>query len=176
MSVLAWLHFGSSPLRMTLALAEPPPPIPHVPERLRKCAGWYFRVHALVLSSHESTVYIACPRPLGNRIFRWCELGSGAIPSPSGHKCCCCPLGIPSAPAQVCRALTTTTSDVGHATQGPGVPDHRVLSISGTQHFQAFYHRACRVFTSGGGGGGVNRAPQNGGGGVREKGSIDRHH
>ena len=34
--------------------------------------------------------------------------------------------------------------------------------------------RACRVFTSEGGG--VNRAPQNWGGGVREKGSIDRHH
>ena len=35
------------------------------------------------------------------------------------------------------------------------------------------YILACRIFTSGGG---VNRAPQNWGGGVREKGSIDKHH
>ena len=64
------------------------------------CAGWYFRMHALVWGVQEEIVCIACPRPHGKSIFgRW-ERHSW----PSAHVLLL-PLGVPATPAPACRTF-----------------------------------------------------------------------
>ena len=98
-----------------------------LPSGLRKRAGGYFRIYALVWVFRKlSTLLVHRHRRVGNVLFGGREWGSG----PCAHECCCCPL---ASLRRRCRRRRCSTFSPLHESELP-----RVLTTAATQGLGGF--------------------------------------